>query len=97
VNVWQSWVKIKHYSVAYFDCIIKHCNRNFIEGGAHTHYVDLSGVHVSILCMSPTLMRSSGLQHFKRNNTIKMRNWNDQFLPRTVRCNIDLAMSFTLQ
>ena len=78
VHVWQSWVEIKH-SVAYFDCIIKYCNRNFIEGGVHTHFVDLSGVHVSTLCMSPTLMRSSALQHFKHNNTIKMH--------RTARCN----------
>ena len=87
VHVWQSWMEIKHYSVAYFDHIIKHCNRNFIEGSAHTHYVDLSGVHVSTLCMSPTLTRSSALQHFKHNNTIKMHNGNDQFLPRTARCN----------
>ena len=87
VHVWQSWVEIKHYSVAYFDCIIKYCNRNFIEGGAHTHYVDLSGVHVSTLCMSPTLTRSSGLQHFKHNKAIEMRNRNYQFLPRSARCN----------
>ena len=87
VHVWQSWVEIKHYSVAYFDHIIKHCNRNFIEGGAHTHYVDLSSVHVSTLCISPTLTRSSALQHFKHNNTIEMCNRNDRFLPRTARCN----------
>ena len=86
VHVWQSWVEIKH-SVAYFDCIIKYCNRNFIEGGAHTHHVDLSGVHVSMLCMSPSLTRSSALQHFKHNNTIEMHNGNDRFLQRTVRCN----------
>ena len=66
VHVWQSWVEVKHYSVAYFDCIIKYCKKNFIEGGAQTHYVDLSGVHVSILCLSSTHMRSSALQHFKR-------------------------------
>ena len=40
VHMWQSWVQIGHYSVAYFDRItvfkVLKC-RTFIKGGAHTH------------------------------------------------------------
>ena len=95
VHVWQSWIEIKHYSVAYFDHIIKYCNRNFIEGGAHTHFVDLSGVHVSILCMSPTLTRSSALQTITQ---LKCATEMIDFYPGLPDViNNDLAMSFFLQ
>ena len=50
----QSRVEIKHYSVVYFDRITVFnallCSTS-IKGGAHlhSHYVDLSGIHASLL------------------------------------------------
>ena len=41
--MWQSQVKIEHYSVAYFDCVIMFKalqDRTSFKGGAHTHSVD---------------------------------------------------------
>ena len=49
-------------------------HRNFTEGRAHMHYVDLSNVHASMLCISPALNRSTVLQHFEHDNTIEIRN-----------------------
>ena len=42
VNVWQSWVEIEHYSIAYFDHItafkaLQHGTS--VKGGAHTRWV----------------------------------------------------------
>ena len=51
-------------------------HRNLIEGRAHMHYVDLSGVHASMLCISPALNRSNVLQHFERDNTIEISTWD---------------------
>ena len=47
------------------------------KGQVYIHYVDLSGVYASMLCMSLALNRSSALQHFECNDTIKMCNGND--------------------
>ena len=49
------------------------------KGQVYMHYVDLSGVHASTLCMSLALNRSSALQHFDCNDTIKMCNGNDRW------------------
>jgi len=45
-----------------------------VTGVAHLRFVDLSGVHESTLCMSPTLNRSSALQHFQHDNAVEIRN-----------------------
>ena len=34
--IWQSWIDIKHYSIAYFDCITVYAS---INDGAHTRFV----------------------------------------------------------
>ena len=52
--MWQSQVEIEHYSIAYFDRAtafkaLQH--RTSVKGRAHTHYVDLSGIHAYICCM----------------------------------------------
>ena len=50
--MWQSRVEIEHYSVAYFDCITVFevlYRSTSIKDGAHTHYVDLSGIDVASL------------------------------------------------
>ena len=50
--MWQSWVEIKHYSVAYFDRVTAFKvlqPGTSVKGGAHMHYVDLSGIHASSL------------------------------------------------
>ena len=54
----------------YFDRIImfKMLKR---KGQVYMHYVDLSGVHASMMCMSIALNRSSTLQHFECNDTIE--------------------------
>ena len=41
------------------------------KGQVYMQYIDLSGVHASMMCMS------SALQHFECNDTIKMCNGND--------------------
>ena len=57
--------------VAYFDRITTfealYC-RTSIMDGAHTCYIDISGVHG---CMSPALNGSSVLQHFECGNGSK--------------------------
>ena len=50
--MWQSRVEIEHYSVAYFDCITVFevlYRSTSIKGGAHTRYVDLSGIDAASL------------------------------------------------
>ena len=50
--MWQSRVEIEHYSVAYFDCITVFevlYRSTSIKDGAHTHYVDLSGIDLASL------------------------------------------------
>ena len=52
--MWQSRVEIEHYSVAYFDRITAFevlYRSTSIKGGAHTRYVDLSGIDVASLCI----------------------------------------------
>ena len=44
--MWQSWVKVKHYSIAYFDRVIVFevlQRSTSVKGGTHTQHVDLSG------------------------------------------------------
>ena len=77
--MWQSRVEIEHYSVACFDCVIVFKvlqDRTSFKGGAHTHSVDSWTLDKStyIVHMSPTLNESSALQHFKRDNGVKI--WN---------------------
>ena len=62
--MWQSWVKIEHYSIAYFVCF---------TGGAHTRYVDLSGIHASLLHMSHALNGSFVLQFFEHDKKLRNR------------------------
>ena len=63
--------EIKHYSVAYFNCVteFKALLSTSVElplGGVHTHCIDVSGIHA--VRMSPTLNVSSALQHSKHGN-----------------------------
>ena len=40
---------------------------------AHTCYIDLSGIHVSTLCVSAPPLQGSALQCFERGNVVKLR------------------------
>ena len=53
----------------------KCCSTTSIKGRAHTHGVDFdSWTVVRLADMSPTLNRSSALQHFERGNAAEIRN-----------------------
>ena len=72
--VWQSWIKIQHYSVGYFDCVyafkvLCHC-RTSVEDGAHTPYSRecLTRLH-TVYELHPS--RSSVIPHLKHANAIK--------------------------
>ena len=41
IHMWQSRVKIEHYSIAYFDRVATF-KVNSVKGGAHSCYIDLS-------------------------------------------------------
>ena len=82
----QSRVEIKHYSIAYFNCVsvfkvLEH--RTLVVGGAHTHCVDAQIPDISncAVCMSPALNGSFVLQCFECGRN-KQRN-DDLFLPGT--------------
>ena len=56
MHIWQMWVEIEHYFVAYFDCITVFealYHRTSVKGGAHTRCLDLpvSGIDASLLCI----------------------------------------------
>ena len=53
LHVWQSWVEIEYFSVAYFESVtvvevLYH--RTSIKGRARTCCVDMPGVRVSMQC-----------------------------------------------
>ena len=60
MHVWQSWVKIEDYSVAYFDRV-----RSAV---AHTCYVDLSGIDAASLCVS--VLPLMEVLHYSASNTV---------------------------
>ena len=54
--MWQSWVEIKHYSVAYFDRVTYHVQnavvlKLLLRVGLIRNYVDLAGIHAPTLCI----------------------------------------------
>ena len=75
--MWQSCVKIKGYSVVYFEHIAAFealYRLTFIKGGGtHTRVIDLLDIHVSTkLVWSPTFNKSSAIWHFKCSHAIKI-------------------------
>ena len=68
--MWQSWVEIEHYSVAYFNCItafeVLQC-RSSIKVGANMCCVNASSIHEFNYAVHMNPM-SSVLQHFKCHN-----------------------------
>ena len=51
-HMWQSQVEIKDYSVAYFDHVtafVALYRSISVKGGAHTRYVELSGIDAALL------------------------------------------------
>ena len=78
-HIWQSWVEIKHYSIAYFDCITTFkalWRRTSVKGS----YVLRRLIRYSCtftartVCMSLVLNRSSVLQRFERGNAVEIHN-----------------------
>ena len=57
--MWQSWVEIEHYSVAYLDCV-RPCPIRYSC--------------ILAACMSPALNGSFALQHFECGNAVEMYN-----------------------
>ena len=52
--MWQSGVEIKHYSVAYFDCITAFevlQRRTSVKGGAHMRCVNVAGIDEFTKCV----------------------------------------------
>ena len=54
IYVWQSWVEIKHYSVAYFDHVtalqvLK--RRTLVKGRAHMCCVNVVSIHEFTQCV----------------------------------------------
>ena len=50
-------------------------SRTSVKGGAHTCYIDLSGIHASMLaCMSLTIYRNSVSQGFECANVVEIHN-----------------------
>ena len=47
--MWQSQVEIEYYSVVFSTVLLSVVAQTSIKGGAHMHYVDLLGIHVSML------------------------------------------------
>ena len=75
-NMWQSRVEIKHYFIAFFDRVITFKvlrHKTSIKGGTDMDCVDLFVfMHIFAVHMSPTLNRSSVIQHFERGNVFKI-------------------------
>ena len=69
--VWQSWVEIKHYSVAYFYHVtalqvLKH--RTLVKGGARMCCVNVVSIHKFTHCVrAPPLME---VLHYSAPNTV---------------------------
>ena len=56
--IWQSWVEIEHYSIAYFNLVnafevLQH--RTSIEGGAHMCCVNMSDIRALCSVYEPRL------------------------------------------
>ena len=73
-HMWQSWVEIEHYSVAYFDHVptfkVLQCGTS-IKGGGNMHYENVSSIHgfiVYAVRMNPAFDRCSAIQRFKCTN-----------------------------
>ena len=48
MQLWQSWVEIEHYSVAYFDHItafVALLRGTSVKGGTHMHCVNMVSIH----------------------------------------------------
>ena len=72
-HVWQSGVEIKHYSVVQFDCVTMFkalWRKTSIRGGL-IHVAEMHEYLLSLCSrMSPTLNKSSALQHFEHGNVV---------------------------
>ena len=64
----------QHYSVVYFDHVAVVQNFHF-KAGAHTRYVNLSGIPASSLrAMSPAIKGLFALQRFQHGNVVNLCN-----------------------
>ena len=75
--MWQSQVEIKHYSIAYFNCITAFeafLRRTSVKGGAHYICKLMNTYLIHTAHVSPTLNRSSVLEHFECSNAIEICN-----------------------
>ena len=77
-HLWQSWVEIKHYSVAY---IFQPCYcdqivvaQNIVKSRAHMHYVHLSGIHVPTLHVWALPLTEVLHYSLKCGNVVEIRN-----------------------
>ena len=75
-HIWQSWVEIKHYSVAYFDRITS--TELLLRAGLIRRLIRYS--YTFTARMSPALNKSFVLQCFKCGNAVEICNG---FLPGT--------------
>ena len=58
-----------------------------VKGGACMCYIDLSGIHASMLCLAEVL-------HCSASNAINMQWNNVQFLPGTATCIVSDVISY---
>ena len=78
-HMWQSWVEIEHYSVAYFDHItvtVRSAKTKYFHYGRGSYALCklMNTWHIYTARMSPTANGSSVLKRFKRSNAIETRN-----------------------
>ena len=75
--MWQSQVEIKHYSIAYFNCITAFeafLRRTSVKGRAHYICKLMNTYLIHTAHVSPALNRSSVLEHFECSNAIEICN-----------------------